>query len=157
MARRRSLGKKRKSYRKTRNKKNNKNKKTVRKTRRMRGGIPNLFDLFKPNPIISDDERRAARMAAYPRTLKNAPPLEAAAPPLEAAAAAAAPPLVTEQLKAAYDEAFLDFLDFRKPKISPVNTSDEEIEARKFSRGIPITGETAGLMADPHHLITEPP
>ena len=35
MARRRSLGKKRKSYRKTRNKKN---RKTVRKTRRMRGG-----------------------------------------------------------------------------------------------------------------------
>ena len=35
MARRRTLGKKRKSYRKTRNKKI---KKTVRKTRRMRGG-----------------------------------------------------------------------------------------------------------------------
>ena len=44
MARRRTLGKKRKSYRKTRNKKNNKNKKTVRKTRRMRGGGGNFFN-----------------------------------------------------------------------------------------------------------------
>ena len=52
MARRRSLGKKRKSYSKTRNKKNKKNKKTVRKTRRMRGGggISYLSRFFKPEP-----------------------------------------------------------------------------------------------------------
>ena len=50
MARRRTLGKKRKSYRKTRNKKI---KKTVRKTRRMRGGI------FGPTK-----EQKAAKEAA---------------------------------------------------------------------------------------------
>lgn len=66
MARRRSLGKKRKSYRKTRNKKN---RKTVRKTRRMRGGIFDISRLFKQKPTDAfgrtqkeaDEERNALK------------------------------------------------------------------------------------------------
>ena len=76
MARRRSLGKKRKSYSKTRNKKNKKNKKTVRKTRRMRGGI---FGLSK-------EEKAAAATAKAEAAAKEAEAAKEAAAAREAAA-----------------------------------------------------------------------
>ena len=66
MARRQTLGKKRKSYRKTslnkktRNKKNKKNKKTVRKTRRMRGGGGGFFNEYTGEvaPIVANITNR---------------------------------------------------------------------------------------------------